>query len=130
MAVFNESTQRLEFVVARRLEKESFRESVIREVAWQLELDRSRDFLVANMAQCNIDLKGDIPGIGREAWVQAAFYNVEMYRSRIAAALSEDPANAWLSSHEICDGVSESGCALDPLVHDLILRSKVIEPRD
>jgi len=44
-----------EFIVADRLNRESFRESVVREVAWQLNLNSKSDFLVSNMAQLSME---------------------------------------------------------------------------
>ena len=51
---FDRARKQIDFVIAERLEKESWRESVMREVAWELAIDRRRDFVVSNMAQLNV----------------------------------------------------------------------------
>ena len=58
------------------------------------------------------------------------FTTSEIYRQKIVEQLAENPANVWLTDREICDGFSFNGDPIDPLVHELIKRSLVIEPRD
>lgn len=117
----------LEFVVATRLENETFRESVTREVAWVLELDRQRDFLVSNMAQMNLEFYDALPGQFEDTHTLVSFYNVEVYRNAVLEQLSQDTQNFWVTSDEICSGVTRQGTEFDPLVTYLINRSSVIQ---
>ncbi len=115
------------FVIADRLGKESFRETAIREVAWELGLNRHRDFLVSNMAQMNLEFVDQLPGQFDKTHVVVSFYNVEIYRSEVTKRLQKDPRNHWVTSEEICAGVSNEGVLFDPVVPYLINRSHVIQ---
>ncbi len=117
----------MNFVFADRLGKESFRETAICEVAWTLDLDRHRDFLVSNTAQMNLEFVDHLPGHFAQAHVLVSFYNVEIYRRAILQQLREDPQNFWVTSNEICDGTTIQGLAFDPLLTYLIQRSSVIQ---
>ena len=127
MARLNHSRRQLEFVIGDRLEDESFRETTIREVAWSLGLDRQRDFLVSNMAQMNLEFIDQIPGQFEKCHVMVSFYNVEIYRKDVVQMLEQDPNSIWVTSKEICDGVTECGRRFDPLVPYLVNRSSVIQ---
>lgn len=127
LARINQSKKRLEFVIGHRLNDESFRETVIREVAWDLRLDRKRDFLVSNMAQMNLEFIDRMPGHYGKSHAMVSFYNVEVYRKDIVTQLENDPLNCWVSSEEICNGISVGGLRFDPLVPYLINRSSVIQ---
>jgi len=87
----NQSTNELEFVIGVRLENESFREAAIREVAWELHLDRSRDFLVSNMAQMNLEFVDRLPGWYDKNHNVVSFYNVEIYRREALTQIDADP---------------------------------------
>lgn len=127
LARMNESTKRLEFVIAKRLDDESFRESAIREVAWELRLDRKRDFLVSNMAQVNLEFIDRIPGYFSKGHVNVSFYNVEIYRRDVLETIDADPLNLWVTSEEICNGVTRCGRQFSQIVPYLINRSSVIQ---
>lgn len=127
LARYDQSKKQLGFVIGERLENESFRETTIREVAWDLMLDRQRDFLVSNMAQMNLEFVDRIPGHYDKSRVMVSFYNVEVYRKDIVTKLAEDSQNFWVSSEEICNGVSRCGRQFDPLVPYLVNRSSVIQ---
>ena len=45
LATWNESKKVFDFIIGQRLQNESFRETVTRETAWALNLDRSKDFI-------------------------------------------------------------------------------------
>ncbi len=127
LARFSPSTKQLGFVIGERLNRETFRETTIREVAWELKLDRQRDFLVSNMAQLNLEFIDRIPGHFEKSHVTVSFYNVEVYRKEVVTTLERDKANSWVTSEEICNGVTEGGRRFDPLVPYLINRSSVIQ---
>ncbi|MFT7634167.1 MAG: hypothetical protein ACI87E_005226 [Mariniblastus sp.] len=127
LARLNPTSKKLGFVIGERLNMESFRETTIREVAWELLLDRQRDFLVSNMAQLNLEFVDRMPGHYDKSRVVVSFYNVEVYRKEVVEALESDRANFWVTSEEICNGVTRDGRRFDPLVPYLINRSSVIQ---
>ena len=116
----------LKFVISEPLERKSLRESITEEVAWELDLDRSKDFLVSNMAQLNYDFPASVPAVKNSHPLKVTFYNVEIYRRSVRERLDDDPNSTWLSSTEIWDGKTANGQRLDPFMHQLITKSEVI----
>ena len=116
----------LKFIVSQPMERKSLRESITEEIAWELDLDRSKDFLVSNMAQLNFDFPASVPAVKDAQPLKVTFYNVELYRRSVRQQLEDDPRSTWLSSTEIWDGKTEAGLRLDPFMHQLITKSEVI----
>ena len=117
----------LVFAIGSRLEGESFRESAIREVAWEFRLDRQRDFLVSRMAQKNIEFVDRLPGRTEKSHLRVSFYNVEVYLKEVVETLEKDRHNFWVTSAEICNGRTRGGRPFDPMVPYLVNRSSVIQ---
>ena len=115
-----------ELICAQRLENESFRETVAREVAWQLDIDR-RNFLVSNMAQLNLEYDDLLPGDCEPTHIAVSFYNVDLYRKPAREAIKKNDQLAWLPSSEICRGITPCGKPLNPVHCSLINRARVIE---
>ncbi|MGI9519462.1 MAG: hypothetical protein ACR2NP_20590 [Pirellulaceae bacterium] len=120
----------LTFITAQRLERESFRESIRREVAWELQLDSRRDFLVSNVAQLNLEFVARLPDDIVDSHIAVAFFLVDLYGKPALQAVQDDPQNIWLSSREVCDGKTDSGVTLDPRLTFLLDRAGVINPWD
>ena len=78
----------------------------------------------------NLEFVDLLPGQYEESLNQIAFYNVEIYRSKVIEMLDEDSANIWVNSEEICNGVTDCGRRLNPLIPYLINRSSVIQSWD
>jgi hypothetical protein len=115
-----------QFIVGSRLGRESFRETVIREVAWQLKLDRTKDFIVASMAQLSKESIDAIDSSGRKVHLAVAFYPVHVYRSEVFAVLDLNPGLRWVSSAEVCDGKTRDGEIIDPQVVAWIKRWDIL----
>jgi hypothetical protein len=116
-----------EFIVADRLNKESFRESVTREVAWQLDLNRKTDFLVSNMAQLSMEYVETQPD-NTQQHVAVAFYNVHLFRRTAVESISSDSTNRWMSASEVCQGETDEGQTIDPRVVSWINKRSVVQP--
>ena len=123
----NPSQQQIDFVIANRLEKESWRETIMREVAWELDLDGKRDMVVSNMAQLNLEFESVLPGQIDPSQITCAFYNVELYGKPAKAKVEQNKNFIWLTSNEICDGVTRTGVPISPLWMMLNDRAKVIQ---
>ncbi|MBL8891374.1 MAG: hypothetical protein JNL67_15450 [Planctomycetaceae bacterium] len=117
----------LSFVSGSRLEGESFRETISREVAWQLDLERNREFLVANMAQIDLEFEGAIPGQPDLTRLHVAFYSVDLYRSAARQRIAKRDDLVWVPSSVLCEAERFSGWLINPFHQSLIHRSKVIE---
>lgn len=111
----NAERNQLEFVIGERLEKESFREAVTREVSWQLDLERKRDFIVSNMAQLSMEYTGTLPGAVTESQIAVAFYLVHLYGNSARSKFIESTTTQWITAAEICQGYTSSGGEIDPI---------------
>ena len=126
--LWNDEEEKFQFIVGERIDKESFRESVTREVAWQLGLDRKKDFLVSNMAQLSMEYVETSPFDDSQTHVAVAFYNVHIYKQRVLQTLNEQSDKRWTLSKEICKGKTADGEMIDPQVVEWINRRRIIEP--
>jgi hypothetical protein len=117
-----------DFIMAEPLEEESFRECIDREVGWVLKLERERDYLVANMAQINLDFCDALPGDAHETHIVVAFYVVDLYRKSAWKLVDADGENCWLSAEEIYTGFAQDQRPIEPNLRFLIRHSEVIQP--
>ncbi|MDG2014246.1 MAG: hypothetical protein P8J33_12120 [Pirellulaceae bacterium] len=120
----------VDFIAAPRLESESFRETIRREVGWVLDLDPKRDLLVSNMAQLNLEFVASLPNSTADSHIAASFFLVEIYGRRAMQKIESDPANRWMTSGEVCSGDLETGETVDPRLLFLLDRAKVINAWD
>lgn len=132
LVIKNPATDHWELIISQRLEKEVGSETLAREVAWRLDLDRKTDFLVGKMAMLNVEIDVEEFGAdridfgdfedelhtadkGSEAsptdsqsepsrTVRVEFTPVEVYRQNTLANLDKNENVCWVSSAEICDG--------------------------
>ena len=124
---FNPALSHIEFVIANRLQKESFRETIIREIAWELGLDREKDFIVSNMAQLNCDFQATLPNQHHPSHILCSFYNVDLYRKQSLESVEKRNDLHWLDSVELCDGTTDTGISVCPLFVLLNQQAKVIQ---
>lgn len=127
LGVINSVNGQVEFITAERLEGESFREAVKREVAWSLDVDRRTDFLTSKMAQINLEFVDALVEGADARHYHVAFYNVEVYRKKVLDIIEHRDDLIWLTSNEICNGVTDLGMPIDPVLIALVKRSDVIQ---
>lgn len=129
LAVYCRQKRALNFVMGDRIGKEAFRETVIRETAWQLEIERN-DFLTSKMAQLNLEFREVLSHSSIEVHYHVAFYNVEVYRSHVLDVIRDRRDLVWVTSDEICRGKTSLGVPFDSTLRQLIHRSGVIQHWD
>ena len=121
------SAQHWEFIVSERLDNEGFREALVREVAWQLQLNRGSDFLVSSMAQLTMESM-EPPAEETAQPITVAFYSVQVYRRSVIDFLENDSSNRWVSAAEVCKGETSDGQAIHPQVVKWINQWEVVQP--
>lgn len=117
----------IDLIHGQRLERESFRETATREVAWQLGLDRHSDFLVSTMATLNLEFETVLPGTCQPQHVAVAFYPVDVYRAAVLQRLDANPKCLWLSSAQLCQGTAPTGEKLNPVTLEFINRFEIVQ---
>lgn len=125
--VLRTSAGEIDLIHGSRLERESFRETATREVAWHLGLDRNQDFLVSTMATLNMEFEAVLPGTEQAQHVAVAFYPVEVYRAAVLQRLDNDPRCLWLNSAQLCSGIAPGGERLNPATLELINRFEIVQ---
>jgi len=117
-----------DFVTAERLETDSFRECLDREIAWQLELRRGKDYLISSMARLHLDL--ELPehdaDDGSELRPAVEFYIVDLYGRAGRATIEANPRLRWLSGQEVLAGKTADGKAVAPGLVTLLKMADVI----
>jgi hypothetical protein len=124
---WDERNNFFDFVAGERAGDESFRDCVDREVSSKLGL-RTSDFLVANVAQLNLEFAAVLPGDEEPNHVRVAFYIVRPYSQAARQVLASFPGGRWLTGHELLEGGTRDGKRVNPSLTYLLKRSEVIHP--
>lgn len=123
LAFWNVSAKQFSFVVAERLENESWRECLDRELAWELDLRRGKDYLISSMARLHYEEAVVEPGSDEPSKLEIEFYVVDPYGQTGREAFRELPDSRWLSNEELRSGSCKSGEAIDPWLVDLLRKA-------
>lgn len=115
----------LDFVTGTFEDGQSSRECLDRNVATTLGLD-SASFLVANMAQLNMELAVVLPSQSETAHIRVAWYIVQLYKDASRQIVGSFPSARWLSGRELLAGKAEDGLQVNPTLTYLLKRSAVI----
>lgn len=119
-----------DFVTAQRLEKDSFRECLDREIAWQLELRRGKDYLISSMARLHLDLELELPDDqsedGSDLRPAVEFYIVDLYGRAGRATIEANSNLRWLSGREVLAGTTADGKNVAPGLVTLLKMADVI----
>lgn len=126
LGVWDERGKYFDFVSAERIGKETFRETITREIAWVLDVDRS-SFLVSNMAQLNLEFEAIWPDTQEMQPLAVSFYNIDLYRRRVREELENREGLIWLTAKEIYAGQTLGGSPINAKLCYLINHSKVIQ---
>ncbi|MEW4490109.1 hypothetical protein AB1L42_18640 [Thalassoglobus sp. JC818] len=106
-----ESTSRL--IEAERLQKESLRESIDREIAWELGLRRSKDYIVSSVPRLHLETpvfeRETCSGEKEERFNVFEFFLVELYGKRGRNELDQKSHVEWWSVDQLLD---QSGTTL------------------
>jgi hypothetical protein len=124
---WDQENTRFDFVTSERVGDESFRDCIDREIVMKLGL-RTNDFLVANMAQLNLEFAAVLPGYEESNHVMVAFFLVQLYSRASRQKLKSFPGGRWLTGHELLEGKTTDGEAVNPVLTYLLKRSEVIRP--
>lgn len=112
-------------VQADRLEEESFRECIDREISWSLSLERNRDYIISSVPRLHLEVQNRAPGEETGDILIVEFYVVDLYGRKAIEKLA-DESNHWVTGAELNLGVTGNGRAIDPLQQKLLAKADVI----
>lgn len=98
-----------DLIEAPRLEGESFRESLDREIAWQLHLRSGRDYIISSVPRLHAETpctRRLCSGEELTSLQIIEFYLVELFGAESRRVLDEDFAVQWWTDHELLHGVA------------------------
>ena len=126
LAWWNRREDAWDFVTAERLENESFRECLDREIAWVLPLQRSQQYLISSVARLHLDLSAD----EMETTCAVEFYVVDLYGRTAQEAVDSCDQLRWLSGSELLSGETADGAPVSPRLVKLLQKADVIPRYD
>ena len=126
LTCWNERTHQLEFVAAERLEGETYRDSLLRELGWTLRVDANRQLVISHAPRIHLNCPVEI-----SCGTPPTFYVIEFYlgfpfgRSG-ADAIAANPNVAWLSPEELHSGQAADGRTFSPVQRLLLSQAGLI----
>lgn len=126
LGVFDERRRFYSFITAERLNQESWRECLDRELSWTLDLNRGKDYLISHMARLHFEESHVDPETGDEVERALEFYVVDPYGRRGRAAFEQLDGVRWLTNEELRQAVTSDNVDIDPWLTDLLRRTDLI----
>lgn len=114
------------FVMAERIEAESWRECLDRELSWVLPVQRGKDYLISAMARLHLEETVSNSETSEEQHVAFEFYVVDPYGRRGKAAFSNLADTRWLTNSELRAGQAADGAQIDPELTALLHRADIL----
>lgn len=124
LAYWNVGRKFYDFVTAERLDDESFRECLDREVAWVLDLRRGKDYVMSSQARLHLDLP--VESESDDTVLGVEFYIVDLYGKSGRASVELNKQLRWLNSDEVLSGLTSDGERLNPSLVELLNKADVI----
>lgn len=124
LVYWNKGREHYDFVTAERLDDESFRESLDREVAWVLDIRRGKDYIISSQARLHLDIP--IESETQAMFFVVEFYIVDLYGKSGRASVELNRQLRWLSCDEVFSGRTLDGAPVNPLLVALLNEADVI----
>jgi hypothetical protein len=124
LANWDARRQHFDFVTAARLDDESFRECLDREIAWVLDLRPGKDYIISSQARLHLDLRVDLTVEGTFYVVE--FYIADLYGKASRAMVELNKEVRWLTGDEVLSGQTSEGVPVNPSLVELLHRADVI----
>ncbi len=125
LARWNEREQSFGFVIAERLEGESYRACVDRQVSSTLRLRRGRDYIVSSVPRLHLDLPPGSVDEADETFYVLEFYVVDLYGAAALVTVDNDATNRWLTARELLSGTAIDGGKIESRLVTLLRRFEV-----
>ena len=130
LAVWDDRNYHFDFVVAERLENDSFRECLDREIAWTLPLRSGKDYLISSVARLHLDAALSLDASQADLMLYSIeLFVVDLYGKVAAKSLANDPNLRWVSSDEVLMGKTTCGRCIAPRLVAMIRKADVFPPQ-
>jgi len=124
LAHWDTKRKHFDFVTAERLDDESFRESLDREIAWVLDIRRSKDYIISSQARLHLDIP--VESEEDDTFFVVEFYVADLYGKSGRASVERNKKLRWLSSDEVLSGQTTEGLPVNPSLVELLKKADVI----
>ena len=128
LSVWNPAKGTLTLPEAEKLEGESYRDALVREVGWAAGLDAGKDYLLSHAPRAHIQFADQCPGPTEGDITILEFYVCELFR-RGRAKLAENAAVTWLTAGDLEAGEAD-GKPIASRQLALMKRADLIPPRE
>jgi hypothetical protein len=129
LAVWDQQSAHFDFVFAERLENDSFRECLDREIAWTLPLRKGKDYLISSVARLHLDTAFSVAEQTNLMLYSIELFIVDLFGKMAAKSLANDPDMLWVSSEEVLGGQTNCGRKISPRLVSLIRKADVFPPK-
>lgn len=126
LAIWVPQHQWYSFVMAERIEAESWRECLDRELSWVLPVRRGKDYIISTMARLHLEETVYDSVAAEEQNVAYEFYVVDPYGRQGKAAFTNLEDTRWLTNSELRAGQTGDGRAIDPELTELLVRADIL----
>ena len=128
LAVWNPAKGVLALPEAEKLEGESYRDGLVREVAWATGLDAKRDYLLSHAPRAHLQFADQCPGPTEGDITVLEFYVCELFR-RGRAKLEDADGVTWLTAKDLVAGEA-GGKPIASRQLALMKRADLVPPRE
>ncbi|MGC1273395.1 MAG: hypothetical protein WBC44_06775 [Planctomycetaceae bacterium] len=128
LALWNAGRNCHQFVEAHKLDDETFRQSLLREITWATGLRTGKDFVVAGGCRAHLQF-AEVDRCGSEpVWFIVEFFLVELMGRRHRSLLDQNDEITWVTAEEIQVGKAADGRPLCPRLLSLLKQADILLP--
>ena len=131
LALWNPGRGCYHFIEAHRLKEESYRESLLREIAWTTGLRTGKDFLVSGGPRAHLQFAETENCSADPVWFIVEFFLVELmgkaHRNLLGDSRADDHLElAWVTTDHIKTGRAGDGRPLCPRLLSLLKQADIL----
>jgi hypothetical protein len=126
LALWNAARDCYQFVEAHRVEDETYRQSLLREIAWTTGLRTGKDFLVSGAPRAHLQFAETESCSAEPVWYIVEFFLVELMGRNHRSLLDENSDLTWVTAGELRAGRAGDGRPLCPRLLSLLKQADIL----
>ena len=119
--------EELRFIQADRLDGDSYRECIVREISWALDQEVQEGCLVSSYSRLHLSRAIYVPSEDQEVWFEVEFFVTDLYTEAARQAAADNPHVVWLTGAEVRVGLSRNGVPICER-HSLLMAAADVIP--